>query len=246
VSSTVDPAAARIRPGGRGVAREGVPRAGGPDPRRGPGWARVGRERWTTALLSATTLVATLLGGILGVGLRSGWSPRTPVLLLVLGLVGLTGLAVVHAQPRSGSPSPQPGAAEGGGGQSVAASPRDAPPRPGAGMGERPSAPDGDQVTVALPVPSDQWWGRGTPVPRAGAAATTAEPVNAPDLETYLQTSIVAQCPRCAAFRLDVDASPPGYRFECRACGCRWEWQPGQPWPSVHVSPRRRGPDPRS
>ena len=62
------------------------------------------------------------------------------------------------------------------------------------------------------------------------------------ELETYLQTSIVAQCPRCGAFHLDAAAAPPGYRFRCRACAFDWGWQPGEPWPAVQVNPRRRQP----
>ena len=47
------------------------------------------------------------------------------------------------------------------------------------------------------------------------------------------------QCPRCGRFLVDV-ASQHEHSFRCRACGMRWEWQGGRPWPDVVVVPDLR------
>jgi len=93
-------------------------------------------------------------------------------------------------------------------------------------------------VQLVLPVPSGQWWGRESPPTRGPGAAPAARHAPPPELETYLQSSVIAQCPRCGSFQLDAEAVPPGYGFECRACGAGWDWQPDQPWPAVRVNPR--------
>lgn len=49
--------------------------------------------------------------------------------------------------------------------------------------------------------------------------------------------AVVAQCPRCGDFRLDVRHDGDGYAFHCRhpACGHRWVWSTGAPWPTTVV-----------
>jgi hypothetical protein len=202
-----------------------------------------------TVALSAVTLIATVVGGVLGLTVvRSEWFPTVPILLVGLGLIALAGMVLVDAGTAQQSASRVRGD---GGGQPVTptsfAGPADA--TPAAEAAEHQATPReaqphvAEQVHMALPVPSVQWWGRGTPSAQEALAVPEARQVPPPELETYLQTSIIAQCPRCGAFHLDAEATPPGYRFGCRTCGSEWDWQPGQPWPAVQVSPRRRRPD---
>jgi len=98
-----------------------------------------------------------------------------------------------------------------------------------------------------------QWWnerraGAAPSGTAAGAAplgtgqadrneASPGRGIPAPPLSSYDATSaLIAQCPRCGEFRLDVSASPPGYAFRCVAgCGNSWVWTPGTPWPPVVV-----------
>jgi len=215
------------------------------DVRRSVGRTATAEDHETaTGFLVAATIVATVLGGILGVEVRSGWPARSPLVILVLGLVALAGLAAIHLQTR-GRSARWDHCAEVSSEDPAARGPGDTarPPQPPAATPEAPEpAATGAQVTIALPVPSGQWWDRGAPTPGPRSAGAAAAGVSAPDLETYLEASIVAQCPRCAAFYLDPEAVPPGYRFACRDCGWTWEWQPGQPWPPVKVSPRLRRP----
>jgi hypothetical protein len=67
--------------------------------------------------------------------------------------------------------------------------------------------------------------------------ASPGRAIPAPPLSSYDATSaLIAQCPRCGEFRLDVSARPPGYAFRCVAgCGNSWVWTPGTPWPPVVV-----------
>ena len=204
--------------------------------------------------LSAATLIATVVGGILGVTVgRSEWFPTVPLLLGGLGLIALAGMVLVDAGTAEQPAHPEHGGD--GGGQPVAqptlTGPAEAGP-PGETAQHRtaePQAaehqtqvPSGEQVHMVLPVPSVKWWDQENPSAHAVTAAPAATQVPPPELETYLQTSIVAQCPRCGAFHLDAAAAPPGYRFRCRACAFDWGWQPGEPWPAVQVNPRRRQP----
>jgi hypothetical protein len=59
-------------------------------------------------------------------------------------------------------------------------------------------------------------------------------------LADFLGQAVIAQCPHCAGFRIDADTRSPHWRFACRACGWQWSWQPGTPWPEVHVRPEER------
>jgi hypothetical protein len=82
-----------------------------------------------------------------------------------------------------------------------------------------------------------QWWNaaRGTPPPSSEAQRRPA-----PDLSSYLGSTLIAQCPRCGAFRLDFRRARTGWDFRCESCGHVWTWLPGSPWPLVRVAPKRR------
>lgn len=49
--------------------------------------------------------------------------------------------------------------------------------------------------------------------------------------------AVVAQCPRCGDFRLDLKQDGDSCAFHCRnpRCGHRWEWRAGAPWPTTVV-----------
>ncbi|MGR7025650.1 hypothetical protein [Geodermatophilus sp. URMC 62] len=198
-------------------------------------------------------MVATVVGGAAGVTVvHPEWLPTAPILLGGLGLIAVAGILLIHAELVH-----QPAAvvrarfADGDVQQTGALAPDDPagePPAEAHPPAERsaagspdaePRAPDDERAHLALPVPSVQWWGRGSPSAQAPGAAPASEPAPPPDLETYVQTSIIAQCPRCGSFQLDVQAVPPGYGFQCRTCGVGWDWRPDQPWPAGRVDPRR-------
>lgn len=58
------------------------------------------------------------------------------------------------------------------------------------------------------------------------------------------QPPLIAQCPRCGEFRLDVVPDPTAYHLRCLgpACGHAWQWVPGTPWPPVVVRRDLAGP----
>ena len=82
------------------------------------------------------------------------------------------------------------------------------------------------------------WWQQpaGPPSPQRSGS----RPAPAPDLSTYLNSAVIAQCPRCGAFDLDIDHNRDPWAFHCRACDNTWAWRPGTPWPEVRVAPRLR------
>jgi hypothetical protein len=90
----------------------------------------------------------------------------------------------------------------------------------------------------ARPGADSQWWNaaRGTPPPPSSEAQRRP----APDLSSYLGSTLIAQCPRCGAFRLDFRRARSGWDFRCESCGHVWTWLPGSPWPLVRVAPKRR------
>jgi len=83
------------------------------------------------------------------------------------------------------------------------------------------------------------WWQQPVGPPPSTSSAGRSAP--APDLSSYLDSAVIAQCPRCGAFDLDIDNRRDPWAFRCRACGQTWAWQPGSPWPPVRVAPRQRG-----
>jgi hypothetical protein len=82
------------------------------------------------------------------------------------------------------------------------------------------------------------WWDAAQGGPPAPSQA--ARRVPAPDLSSYLSSTIIAQCPNCGAFRLDFRRAANGWDFRCESCRYTWSWQPGTHWPPVRVAPGRR------
>lgn len=56
-------------------------------------------------------------------------------------------------------------------------------------------------------------------------------------LNSDVASDLIAQCPRCGEFRLDVNEVARAYAFQCRngPCGNTWSWTPGTSWPPVVV-----------
>jgi hypothetical protein len=87
--------------------------------------------------------------------------------------------------------------------------------------------------------PTRQWWAdmpSAAPSNRGEPSALHRNP--APPQSSYdPESALIAQCPRCGEFRLDVDQVAPAYAFRCRNgnCGNTWNWTPGTPWPPVVV-----------
>ena len=100
----------------------------------------------------------------------------------------------------------------------------------------------------AAPAADAPWWASGRAMPPPGRSS--AGPDATPDLSTYLASALIAQCPRCGAFKLDIRRAPAKWAFRCESCEHTWTWQPGTAWPQVRVAPRRRtqpnAPDPDS
>jgi uncharacterized protein (DUF983 family) len=100
----------------------------------------------------------------------------------------------------------------------------------------------------AAPAADAPWWVSARAGPPPGRSS--ASPDATPDLSTYLASALIAQCPRCGAFKLDIKRAPAKWAFRCESCEHTWTWQPGTAWPQVRVAPRRRtqpnAPDPDS
>jgi len=91
----------------------------------------------------------------------------------------------------------------------------------------------------ARPGADKSWWNevQGAPPPPPSSDAQRGP---APDLSSYLGSTVIAQCPRCGAFRLDFRRARNGWDFRCESCEHVWTWQAGSPWPPVRVAPKRR------
>ncbi|MDQ2815560.1 MAG: hypothetical protein M3Z75_27865, partial [Actinomycetota bacterium] len=65
------------------------------------------------------------------------------------------------------------------------------------------------------------WWdaAAGASPPPPSSAARRAP---APDLSSYLASTLIAQCPRCGAFRLDFRRTPDRWDFRCESCEHVW------------------------
>jgi hypothetical protein len=122
------------------------------------------------------------------------------------------------------------------------------------------AAPPAEPAKVVLPLPREdaasasrssprQWWTEQQPTNAVTSAAgqsnrregSPRKRTPAPPLSSYdAGSALIAQCPRCGEFRMDVHNTSAGYAFRCARCGNTWGWTPGTPWPPVVV--RRRLP----
>jgi hypothetical protein len=83
------------------------------------------------------------------------------------------------------------------------------------------------------------WWEAHAPASPATRAAQSPGPGKV-DLSQFLDQAVIAQCPNCGSFRIDVDNRAAKWLFGCRECRKRWAWEPGNPWPPIQVRPDAR------
>ena len=104
-------------------------------------------------------------------------------------------------------------------------------------------APERPLDTSVVPRPAEpekNWWSQaaadGAPPPRPTAPASGG-PTPAPQRPTAIAGSaLIAQCPHCGDFRLDVHRDGHEYAFRCaEGCGHTWRWAPGSQWPPVVI-----------
>ncbi len=179
-------------------------------------------------------IAAALIGGLAAARLV-----RVPLLVAVLVSVAAGAITAFAAlrwpSPPPPAPEPRP-AAEPRPARRPEFRPDPAPqPRP-----QREAAADGlaaaEPVVQMLPASPGAWWDAAGP-PAPGQAA---QRVPAPDLSSYLDSTVIAQCPNCGAFRLDFRRARHGWDFRCDSCRYTWNWQSGTAWPAVRVAPARR------
>ena len=222
-----------------------VSRSGRVDPRdpRDPGTRGPQPDGPPPVLWALLVIAAALVGGLAAAAL-------VHVSLIVAVIVGVVagGIALAVFRP-SGRPAPWPAADPQGAwplpdrdGTSVAR------PRPAPSDGALATPGPAETVVQLLPAQpgrgharpgaDSSWWtaAQGAPPP----PSSDAQRRPAPDLSSYLGSTLIAQCPRCGAFRLDFRRARSGWDFRCESCGHAWTWQPGSPWPLVRVAPKRR------
>ncbi|MFE9750488.1 hypothetical protein ACFYOT_36760 [Saccharothrix saharensis] len=169
------------------------------------------------AMVPALTAVCAALGGLVGLQLLDLGFWRAVTVVFVGGFFGVVvalGLLTVDRLP---APHRMPVAQR----EPV----RTAPPEP---VGAR-AEPE--------PAAANRTWWSETPARTAtGPPPASADP--RPSRDGYdVDNSVVAQCPRCGDFRLDLEQDADTYAFHCRnpKCGHRWEWRAGAPWPTTVV-----------
>jgi hypothetical protein len=199
-------------------------------------------------LWALLVIAAALVGGLAAAALVH----VSLVIAVIVGVVA-AGIALVVFRS-SGRPAPWPPAdadrpaswpsAPGNAAPATPAIPVAPAPAPAPAPASAPAEtvvqllPAGPGRGHARPGADSQWWNaaRGAPPPPSSEAQRRP----APDLSSYLGSTLIAQCPRCGAFRLDFRRARSGWDFRCESCGHVWTWLPGSPWPLVRVAPKRR------
>jgi len=225
----------------------------GPEPApAGPSLLGPARLGWALVVIAAA-----LIGGLAAAFLVDASLVIAVVVSVVIGLIGV--LVLLRSPARSPElTAPHPATMPRAQPPRAAPPPESYPPdpvapatqaSPSAGPGR---APDGlnrggapavnETVVQLLPLTPPgtagaadaPWWDSAHPAPAPSEGAKRAP---APDLSTYLASTFIAQCPRCGAFRLDINRARSVWDFRCEVCGHTWSWQPGTPWPPVRVMP---------
>lgn len=97
----------------------------------------------------------------------------------------------------------------------------------------------GESAAPSNGTATPKWWTETPSAPASSGRTRSAAPRSpAPPLSSYDPASaLIAQCPRCGEFRLDVKHVAQDYAFACqnKSCGNTWNWTPGTPWPDVVV-----------
>lgn len=173
-------------------------------------------------MFTALTVVSGVAGGLLAAQV---WDLDLWRLLVVLAVGTSLGVSVAWATTeRARQPVPRVGRE---------------PLRPP--QAER--RPVSDQA-VPMPKPEPQpqpsasggrtWWNE-TPARAPDTRVEAGTAASPPDYDP--DRAVVAQCPRCADFQLDVQRDGDAYAFHCRNpnCGHRWTWRAGSAWPTTVV-----------
>lgn len=230
-----------------------------PDPQRPRHSAPAGSARQADAVWIAGFIFAAVIGGLAACGL-------THESLLASLLIPLLVAAVAVVVLRTGAldsvqePASRHGGSSADGQRAAAATAHVNPGPASAGHSVGEPAP-----TVAYGTSDSQpyawsWPLSGPEGDRMASAPTVAEPTPvmpgvvtllqdpartgpppAADLSQFLGQVVIAQCPRCAAFRVAAETRSQDWVFGCHDCGWQWQWRPGTPWPEVHVRPDERG-----
>ncbi len=209
---------------------------------------------------SVLLVVASVLGGLAAADITHESSVVAVLFSLIVGAImvvvlysGLLDQRNPAAQRRAGPPAghgpggPAPGhALPPAGGRLPGEATVPLGPRDDAHAGERATLDPPVQPAAVRLVQSQaggDWWeehvaARSHGRPGRGSAQAGPRKV---DLSQFLDQAHIAQCPNCAAFRVDVDNRAAEWLFGCQQCGQRWTWQPGTPWPAIHVRPDARG-----
>jgi hypothetical protein len=177
---------------------------------------------------SLLILAAAVIGGLAAAELRH--VPLLVALLVPLAFGSLTVYGLARWPERQGTP-PRPPSPQ---------SHQESRPRPDAISQQETEARVWLQPIKPPSATDGPWWQKADGP--AGPPSQEARLMPVPDLASYLASTVIAQCPHCGAFGLEVRPSPGGssWSFRCHSCGHRWGWRPGTPWPPVHVMPGRR------
>jgi len=206
-------------------------------------------------LWSALFVAASLVGGLAAAELTHlhAWIAVLFSLLVALVMVILLYMGLLD-DTRSGSRGAQGGEAPAGSRGGTPAGGQHRYPGPvGSPSGPPPSVPEAAAKPVEpglamlmQPEPGSQarggdgWWaGHMEARPRERSASRPGP--QRVDLAQFLDQALIAQCPRCGAFRIDADNRATEWLFRCKECSQGWTWQPGTPWPAVQVRPEARG-----
>jgi len=183
------------------------------------------------------TVVSGLAGGLLAHLIWRNVEAGALLLILFAGsaiaTVAAFSLLTGETQPgprEAGSPSSPPAPVQtGSAGPVLNSSTRSRPDTPG-----RVLLPLVEQSPV--PVSGKRrWWAETSP---NSGGRTATPPAPAPSLANYeAHRALIAQCPQCGDFRIDVSSAGSSYSFRCRnpRCANTWTWTPGSPWPAVVV-----------
>lgn len=184
-----------------------------------------------------------LTGAAVGAAVSFGWWDQRPILWTVLGAAALgTVIATALAVATAPAPPQRPRRVPGRRTEDAWPPPPPPPPVPDR---RRPAEavdvldPPGRLILPVDPAPATSTWWSAAPADRVPTAAAPALPA-APDLSTYREHARTVQCPRCGAFRIDVEQTDDGYAFRCRVDDHCWNWRAGTAWPATVVASRRR------
>lgn len=206
-------------------------------PRRGRGAERASRDYRADGIWMAGFVVASVVGGLAAAALtHRSTGVAVVVSLLVAGVaVGALQAGVLD----EGRPDGR--RARHGGGGLV-----DQPDVPPEAAADGPGPAQGSAMEWPWPLeaadhgPLNSGGAQVRPPVRVLQDPAATNKTRGLTVGDFLGQAVIAQCPHCADFRIDADTRPPHWRFACRACGWQWSWQPGTPWPEVHVRPEER------